>query len=242
MIYFISDVHLGILKRDEDRLREDLLIGFLEKISDNCTKLFIVGDLFDYWFEYRTVIPKYFYRTLFTLKQMRLKGIEIEYVMGNHDFGHRTFFGSELDIPIYTNDIERELYGKKFYISHGDGKSYKDTGYKILKKILRNRTAQFLYRMIHPDIGIALASTSSRKSRVYTDKKNYGDREGMRDFAEKKISEGYDYVIMGHRHKLIRERIGTGTYINLGEWIHFPSYAVFDGQDIETGSVRELVG
>jgi UDP-2,3-diacylglucosamine hydrolase len=242
MIYFISDVHLGIQSRNEDALREDLLLAFLERISGDCEKLFIVGDLFDYWFEYRTVVPKYFYRTLTALKNMREKNIEIEYLMGNHDFGHRTFFAEEFGIYIQKEDIERVINGKKFYISHGDGKSYKDTGYKILKKIMRNRLALFLYRMLHPDLGIAMASSSSRKSRIYTDKKSYGEGDGMYDFAAKKIGEGFNYVIMGHRHKLIHEKIGEGYYVNLGEWIHKPSYATFDGNKLKTGSVREFLG
>ena len=132
MIYFFSDVHLGLLSRAEDKIREELLLKFLDKIRNDCERLFIVGDLFDYWFEYKTVIPKYFFRTIHMLYEMRREGIEIEYVMGNHDFGHKDFFQSELDIYVHKDDIERELYGNKFYISHGDGKSHKDTGYKIL--------------------------------------------------------------------------------------------------------------
>lgn len=241
MIYFISDVHLGIQKRPDDRQREDLLIAFLEFIAADCEKLFIVGDLFDYWFEYRTVIPRYFYRTLNAIGMLRKKGIEIEYLMGNHDFGHRTFFEEEFGIHIHKNDITREINGRKFYISHGDGKSYKDTGYKILKRILRNRAAQFIFRLLHPDIGIGMASGSSRKSRVYTDKKSYGEGDGMYDFAAGKIAEGFDYVIMGHRHKLVHEKISTGSYINLGEWIHNPSFAFFDGEELKTASVSSLI-
>ncbi len=242
MIYFISDVHLGIQNRAEDKLRENLLLEFLESITGKCDTLFIVGDLFDYWFEYRTVIPKYFYRTLTALGKLRESGAGIEYLMGNHDFGHRTFFEEEFGVTIHKNDIIRKIGVKKFYISHGDGKSYKDTGYKILKRILRNRAAQFLFRLLHPDVGIGMASGSSRKSRVYTDKKSYGEGDGMRDFAAARISEGFDYVIMGHRHKLIHEKLGNGSYINLGEWIYNPSYAVFDGNELITGSVAGFLG
>ncbi len=241
MIYFISDVHLGFYKRDKDYVREDLLLRFLDTISGDCEKLFILGDLFDYWFEYKHVVPRYFYQTLTALKNMRLKGIDIEYLMGNHDFGHWDFFEKEIGIPIIKEDISREIYGKKFFLSHGDGKAYNDGPYRLLKKILRNKLSQKLYYLLHPDIGIALASTSSKKSRNYTDKKDYTNRDGMRDFAVQKIEEGFDYVIMGHRHLFINEKIGNGRYINLGEWLTDPHYARFDGNDLKLLKVQDLL-
>jgi UDP-2,3-diacylglucosamine hydrolase len=227
MIYFFSDVHLGLFPREEDKKREQKLLDFFDRIKVDCTKLIIVGDLFDYWFEYKTVIPKYFFRTITKLFELRKQGIEIEYIMGNHDFGHKDFFEKELDIKIHKDDIEREFDGKKFYISHGDGKSNKDTGYKILKKILRAPLSLYLFLKLHPDFGIGIASGSSQKSRVYTDKKNYGKTDGMRDFAFKKIEEGFDFVIMGHRHKAEVTNHKNGTYINLGEWINKPHYGTF---------------
>lgn len=228
MVYFISDVHLGLQSREEDKLREDRFLQFLESIKKDCKTLFIVGDLFDYWFEYKTVIPKYFYRVLTKLYELRKSGIQIEYLMGNHDFGHKDFFASELDIEVHHDDITREIDGKKFYISHGDGKSHKDTGYKILKKILRAKTSLYLFLKLHPDFGIGLASGSSQKSRVYTDQKNYGKTDGMREFAFHKIDEGFDYVIMGHRHKAEIAQHNSGYYINLGEWIKKPQFGKFE--------------
>jgi UDP-2,3-diacylglucosamine hydrolase len=133
------------------------------------------------------------------------------------------------------------INGKKFYISHGDGKAYNDLGYKILKKILRNKISQRLYYILHPDMGIGLASTSSKKSRNYTDNKDYSKKDGQRDFAISKINEGYDFVIMGHRHLFIEEQIGNGKYINLGEWLTEPHYAVFDGNDIRLLPVSKLL-
>jgi UDP-2,3-diacylglucosamine hydrolase len=242
MVYFISDVHLGFYERKKDILREDILLSFLDHISDNCQKLFIVGDLFDYWFEYKYVIPRYYYRTLSKFREMKDRQIEIEYLMGNHDFGHWDFFESEIGIRIIKKDIEREISGKKFYISHGDGKAYNDAGYRFIKKILWNRFAQRLYYLLHPDLGIALASTSSKKSRDYTDKKDYTKRDGMRDFAIQKINDGFDFVIMGHRHLFIEESIGNGKYINLGEWLTEPHYAVFDGNDVNLLKVKDLIG
>ena len=241
MIYFISDVHLGFFDRKRDSIREDIFLQFLKIISSNCEKLYILGDLFDYWFEYQSVIPKYFYRTLTALKTMRSQGIEIEYLMGNHDFGHRDFFKNEIGIPIIKEDISRIISGKKFYLSHGDGKAYNDALYRMLKRILRNNFAQRLYYLLHPDLGISLASTSSKKSRKYTDKKKFSERDGIRDFAINKIKEGYDFVIMGHRHLLINEKYGEGRYINLGEWLSEPHYAVFDGDKVRLEKVRDLL-
>ncbi|MBM2816230.1 MAG: lpxH [Ignavibacteria bacterium] len=237
MIYFISDVHLGFDKGESDKARENLLIEFLDKIESSCEKLFIVGDLFDYWFEYSSVIPRNYIRTLSKLLALSQSGIPIEYLIGNHDFGHVDFFEKELGIPVFGDDIEREIKGKKFYISHGDGKSNNDIGYRILKKILRNKYCQRLYRLLHPDWGIALASNSSRKSRHYTGKKDFGLSEGMSEFAKSKIDAGFDFVIMGHRHRAEVIDFSNGKYINLGDWLGPATYAVFDGNDVHLKKV-----
>lgn len=234
MIYFFSDVHLGLGERKADKEREQLLLSFFDSIRKDCEHLFIVGDLFDYWFEYKTVIPKHFFRVLTALDKLKQSGVKIDYLMGNHDFGHHTFFAQELDIPIHTQDVEVTLHGKRFYIAHGDGKAYNDTGYLILRAILRNRLAQFLYRLLHPDIGIGLASNTSKSSRAYTDKKEYGAKDGLADFAEKKIAEGFDYVVMGHRHLAQMRQCGKGWYVNLGHWLTVPAtYGVFDGSTFQ---------
>lgn len=242
MIYFFSDVHLGHFRRDEDKKIEDQFIKFLKKISQDASEVYMVGDIFDYWFEYRTVIPKIFTRTLAQLAEMREKGIKIEYIMGNHDFGHVSYFKDELDIPIYREDIQREFNGVKVYLSHGDGKAYNDTGYKILKKILRNRFLLRLYMWVHPDFGIGLASKSSQKSRGYTEKKNYGRRDGMKDFAENKlVNEAYDYVLMGHSHRPEDIVFGNGHYINTGNMFHNPTFARFDGKEIKLVNLRDFL-
>ncbi len=242
MIYFFSDVHLGLYSRKENLAREELLLQFFKVIKDDCETLVIVGDLFDYWFEYKYVIPKYYYRILTALKELRMKGIKIEYLMGNHDFGHKTFFREELDIPVYNNDIQRNYGTKKFYISHGDGKNYNDTGYKILKKILRNPFAQWLYGLLHPDIAVGLASKSSKKSRKYTAKKQWGEGDGMEDFAKKQFKIGYDIVIVGHRHKATFKNTGEGIFIDLGGWlVDEPTFASFDGNEIQLRFVKEFL-
>ena len=242
MIYFISDIHLGLFSRENNITRENKLLEFFSIIEKDCETLFIVGDLFDYWFEYATVTPKYFYRTLAALKELRLKGIRIEYLMGNHDFGHKTFFEEELDIPIYKQDIIREFNGKKFYISHGDGKNNKDVGYKILKMILRNRFAQWIYSWIHPDLGIKLAMSSSKKSRQYTGTKDWGENDGMEDFAIAQINTGVDYVVVGHRHKATYKKLGKGTFVDLGDWLNpKPTFAYFDSKELKLDFVDEFI-
>lgn len=241
MVYFFSDVHLGLGSRDSDRKREQLLLRFLDAIAPDCERLVIVGDLFDFWFEYSSVTPKYFFRTLAALADMRQRGIVIEYLMGNHDFGHQDFFEKELNIPIHHNDISLTLSGKKFYVAHGDGKAYNDTGYLILRAILRNKLSIKLFQWLHPDFGIWLASGSSHASRTYTDEKDYSERDGLRDFAEKKINEGYDYVIMGHRHRAAVVDFEKGTYVNLGHWLALPAtFARFDGKKLELLSTADL--
>ena len=241
MIYFFSDVHLGLGSRESDRRRERELLRFLDAITADCERLIIVGDLFDYWFEYSTVTPKYHFRTLTALANLRERGVIIDYIMGNHDFGHQSFFEDELDIPIHHDDISLTLSGKKFYIAHGDGKAYNDTGYSILRAILRNKLSIKLFQWLHPDIGIWLASGSSHASRTYTDDKDYSPRDGLQDFAEKKISEGYDYVIMGHRHRSTVKTFAGGTYINLGHWLKTPAtFGRFDGEKMELLTTADL--
>jgi UDP-2,3-diacylglucosamine hydrolase len=242
MIYFISDVHLGFRNREQEIEKENLLLKLLGRISKDCEQLFIVGDLFDFWFDYKTVIPKYYYRTLTALKTMTENGIPIEYIIGNHDFGHYDFFEKELDIRLFRNDIERTLKGKKFYLSHGDGKANNDAGYKFIKKIMRNSLSQSLYRKLHPDCGIRLASSSSKKSRDYTDKKNFGQSDGMNEFAVEKIEQGFDFVIMGHRHRVVQNQHKNGFYYNLGDWLHEPTFGTFDGELFKILFVKSFLG
>lgn len=243
MYYFVSDIHLGVLKREEDKVREKLFLDLLDAVSNDAVKIFLIGDIFDYWFDYNTVIPKYFYRTLTKFAEIQSKGIEIVYLMGNHDFGHYRFFQEELGIKVVRNDIEAILSNKKIYLAHGDGKAYNDTGYLILKKILRSQWANFIFRCIHPDLGIRLASSTSQTSRAYTDKKEYSQKDGLKTFAFKKIEEGFDYVIMGHRHisEFTKHPKLCGEYINLGEWINNPQVGILSENKFELIPVFDFI-
>ncbi len=224
---FISDIHLGLQSKEIENKKERLLVEFLKFAKDNCDELFIVGDLFDYWFEYKHVYQKGYFRTLTALQDLTEKGIVVHYFIGNHDFFHKDFFEKEIGVNLYHDGKQFILNGKKFFIGHGDGLVKNDLGYNILKKILRNRVIQFLYGLIHPDLGVGLAKHTSRSSRDYTAKKDYGEEDGLMDAARLKIDEGNEFVIFGHLHKKCFEKYNNGTYINLGSWITNPCYGVF---------------
>ncbi len=230
---FISDQHLGLQTKEIENKKERLLVKFLKFAEDNCDELFILGDLFDYWFEYKRVYQKGFFRTLTALQDVAERGIRIHYFIGNHDFLHRDFFAEEIGIKMYEAPIDVMLNGKKFYIGHGDGLVKNDIGYRILKVILRNKFVQKLYSLLHPDIGIAIASKTSKSSRAYTKKKDYGEIDGMLNAAKQKIDEGFDYVMFGHSHERSFIEYNRGRYINLGSWIEAPCYGKFDSGELE---------
>ena len=230
---FISDQHLGLQTKEIEDKKEKLLVKFLEFAEDNCDELFLVGDLFDYWFEYKRVYQKGFFRTLTALKDVAEKGIKIHYFIGNHDFLHRDFFTKEFGAIMYEGSLEVLLNGKRFYIAHGDGLVKNDIGYKILKVVLRNKFIQKMYSLLHPDIGIAIASKTSKTSREYTKKKDYGEIDGMLDVAKIKIDEGFEYVIFGHSHEKAFTKYNNGVYINLGSWIDNPCYGKFNSNGFE---------
>ncbi len=231
--YFFSDVHLGLSSREEEQKKEARLLSFLDTVLIDATHLFIVGDLFDAWFEYKTVIPKGFHRTLTKLEDIVRKNITVHYLAGNHDYWMGNFFSEYLGMKIYHDPFEITLDGKRIYLHHGDGLAIHDTGYRILKRILRNPINIKLYTMLHPDIGLSIAKSSSKKSRHYTSTKDYVESDGMYIFAKKMIEQGYDAVIMGHRHHPTFQTIGKGKYINLGDWVTHFTYAELTNGEFE---------
>ncbi|MBK6506429.1 MAG: UDP-2,3-diacylglucosamine diphosphatase [Ignavibacteria bacterium] len=225
--YFFSDVHLGLESDERERLKEKKLIDFLDEASKDASEIFIVGDLFDCWIEYKQVGPKGFYKLLTKISMLVESGIKINYIAGNHDFWKGNYFRNEFGIEICHEHIERVIEGKKFFIHHGDGFAYNDSGYRVLKKILRSKLSQKIYSFIHPDIGIWLAKGTSETSRVHTDEKDYSVKDGLRDSAFAKIDEGFDYVVMGHRHLPQIVKHNNGYYVNLGDWIKHSSFGIF---------------
>lgn len=232
--YFFSDVHLGLGSSEDEKLKEKKLVAFLNKITPDIEKLYIVGDLFDCWIEYRKVVPKGFYRLLSQLNEIAEAGIEINFLSGNHDFWLNNYLRDDVGLALRNDYMTEELDGKTFYITHGDGLSKGDPGYKIIKRMLRSRINQYLYSLVHPDLGVSLAQSSSKTSRHANEEDAYGAR-GMKEFAEKKVTEGFDYVVMGHYHKPqyieLNSGMRSGIYITLGDWIRHFTYGVYsDGQ------------
>lgn len=231
-VYFISDVHLGARPDFEEKERISKFLHFLREIENKADKLFIVGDLFDFWFEYKYVIPKRYFSTLYQLKRLREKNIEIHYLTGNHDFWLGEFFSKEIGIITHENDWSGEIEGKKFYLYHGDGVAKNDSGYRFLRKVLRNRFNLKLYRWLHPDMGIPFARFVSGSSRLYTNNIDLKDKDDYVEFAKTKLNSGFDYVLMGHRHNPLEINENGKKYINLGDWLVHFSYAEFDGNEL----------
>jgi UDP-2,3-diacylglucosamine hydrolase len=238
---FISDIHLGLNSRAAEKSKELLLVKFLNFARENCTELFIVGDLFDYWFEYKRVYQKGFFRTLTALQDLTDSGIKVHYFIGNHDFMHLNFFRDEIGAIMYDEPIDIYLNDKRFFIGHGDGMVKNDLGYNILKKILRNKILQKIYSWLHPDIGVYIASATSKTSRDYTTKKDYGEEDGLFNAAKAKIDEGFDFVIFGHLHRRCFLKYKNGTYINLGSWLDAPCYGIFRDSKFEIADWNENV-
>ena len=238
-VYFLSDFHLGAPNDTESRKREDRLVRFLQDARKDAGVIFIVGDIFDFWFEYKTVVPKGFVRILGTLAQMADEGIQLHIFTGNHDLWMQDYLSKELNAKLYFEPQQFTIQNKQFLIGHGDGLGPGDEGYKRLKKIFTNPICQWLFRWLHPDAGIQLANYFSRKSRAKTgnaDELFLGeDKEWLILYAKEQAKTmAVDYFIFGHRHYAIDLRLNDKSrYINLGDWIRLNTYAVFDGKDVQ---------
>jgi UDP-2,3-diacylglucosamine hydrolase len=238
-IYFLSDFHLGAPDFSSSLLREKKIVSFLEHIRADARQVIIAGDVFDFWYEYKTVVPKHFVRLLGKLAEITDSGIPVMLFAGNHDMWMRGYFQNELNIPVYFEPKEFEWNNKKFFIGHGDGLGPGDHGYKFIKKIFRNKFCQWLFGQLHPSWGMALANYFSRKSRAKTgasDSVFLGeDNEWLVIYAREILAkEHFDYFIFGHRHLPLNIELNDNSrYINLGDWITNFSYAVFDGNTVE---------
>ncbi len=234
--YFASDFHLGIDVRYSSREREQQIVRWLDQIKVDAAALYLVGDVFDFWFEYKTVIPKGYVRLLGKLAELRDAGIPIYYFTGNHDMWMFRYLEDEMDIPIYREPIIRKIEGKTFFIGHGDGLGPGDHGYKFIKKIFNNRICQWLFHRLHPNFGIGLANFWSQRSRASNhDESQFlgAEKEWLVQFCNDELDRtNADYFIFGHRHLPIDYTLknGTSRYINLGDWMNYNSYGVFDGQ------------
>lgn len=242
-VYFLSDFHLGAPDHASSLLRERRIVDFLERIRKDAAVIFIVGDLFDFWYEYRTVVPKGFVRILGKMAEITDSGIPIHFFIGNHDMWMKGYFETEMNIPVYHEPKEFTFNGLKFLIGHGDGLGPGDHGYKFMKKLFRSPICQALFGILPPAVGVGLAGWLSRRSRAVTGAEDAiflgEDKEWLIIYCREVLKEKrFDYLIFGHRHLPIDFLLNdTGSrYINLGDWIRYNTYAVLDGQQLKLQS------
>ena len=237
-VYFLSDFHLGVPNHASSLEREKKIVAFLDKVKDSAAMIFVVGDLFDFWFEYRTVVPKGYVRILGKLAELTDNQIPVHFFVGNHDMWMSGYFEKELNIPVFFESKTYEFNGKKMLVGHGDGLGPGDHGYKFIKKVFRNPICQFLFGLLPPFFGISLANFFSKRSRIMTgvtDEQFLGeDKEWLVLYAKEQLKEEhFDFFVFGHRHLPIDLQLKSDSrYINLGDWIKYNSYAEFDGTTI----------
>ncbi|MBN7811281.1 UDP-2,3-diacylglucosamine diphosphatase [Algoriphagus sp. H41] len=236
-LYFASDFHLGAPDSATSKLREKKIIRWLDSVADDAAAIFLVGDIFDFWFEYGQVIPKGFIPFISKIAQLRERGIPILFFTGNHDLWMKDYFTQELGIPVYHHPIELRIEGKNLLVGHGDGLGPGDRFYKLLKKVFTNPFAQWLFRWVHPDLGIKLAkawSGHSRISNIEKDENHFlGEAEWLWQYCkEVEAKYHHDYYIFGHRHLPLQLEVSKdSTYFNLGEWVTQCTYLEYDGTE-----------
>ncbi len=238
-IYFLSDFHLGAPNEKASRVREENVVRFLQSAKEDAAAIFIVGDIFDFWFEYKHVVPKGFVRLLGCLASINDAGIPIHIFTGNHDLWMQDYLTKEIGAQVYFAPHEFDFSGKRFFVAHGDGLGPGDEGYKFLKKIFTNPICKWMFRWLHPDLGIKLANFFSTQSRIKTgsaDEIFLGEDKEWLIIYSKELAQtnNAQYFIFGHRHYPLDLKISdTARYINLGDWIRSNTYAVFDGNDLQ---------
>lgn len=238
-IYFSSDNHLGAPTMEQSLPREKKFVAWLDHIKHDAAAIFLLGDLFDFWFEYKTVIPKGFTRTLGKLAEISDSGVPIYFFVGNHDLWMRDYFKTELNIEVFHKPQDFTFNDKTFLIGHGDGLGPGDKGYKRMKKVFTNPLSKWLFNWLHPDIGVKLAQYMSVKNKLISgddDAKFLGeDNEWLVQYCKRKESQQHrDYYVFGHRHLPLEISINdTSKYINLGDWIQYYTFGAFDGNDLE---------
>lgn len=233
-VYFASDFHLGIDGQESSREREKTIVQWLDDISQDADEIYLLGDLFDYWFEYREVVPRGFIRLHGKLAELRDRGIPISVFTGNHDMWMFGYFTSELDIPVHREPVERTIDGRAFLIGHGDGLGPGDHGYKLIKRIFRSRVCQWLFARIHPNAGIWLMKYFSGTSRSLTSIPDFlgAEKEWLIQYCEDTLNSRHiDYFVFGHRHLPIDYLLSnkTSRYLNCGDWLTHYTYVVWDG-------------
>ena len=237
-IFFASDFHLGVPSKEASRKREQLICEWLKEIKPQCAELFLVGDVFDFWFEYKHAIPKGFVRLQTAIADFTDSGIPVHYFTGNHDMWVFDYFENELGVKMHRNSIIREVNGYQMMIGHGDGLGPGDYGYKFIKKVFANKICQWAFARLHPNFGIGLGDFWSRRSRLATGNDDEvfmgNDKEFLVVYCEDILKKSkIDYFVFGHRHLMLDILLSNNAsrYINLGDWIRYQSYASFDGEE-----------
>lgn len=234
-VYFASDFHLGASTYEESRERERNIIKWLEQIKNNASAIFLVGDVFDFWFEYKQVIPKGFIRFQGKLAELIDAGIPIFWFAGNHDVWYADYFTQELNIEIITKPVDLTIGGSTFFIGHGDGLDKSVIKSKIVKCFFGSALSRWGFKWLHPDLGIVIAklwSKNSRKKNLVKDKEFHGEEEKLFQFCQQmEKNNHHDYYVFGDRHMALEMEVNeNATYFNLGEWFETKSYLQFDGE------------
>jgi UDP-2,3-diacylglucosamine hydrolase len=238
-IYFASDQHFGAPTAEKSKLREQKFVQWLDIVKKDAEVIFLLGDLFDFWFEYKTVIPKGFVRVLGKLAEIRDSGIPIHFFVGNHDLWMEDYFEKELNVPVYHEPKEFTFGDKTFLIGHGDGLGPGDFGYKRMKKVFTNPLCKWLFRWLHPDIGVGLATYLSVKNKLISGDEDVvflgEEKEWLVQYCKEVLkTKHYNYFIFGHRHLPMTLEVGEKSeYVNLGDWISYFTYGVFDGEKMD---------
>lgn len=238
-IYFASDFHLGVPSHETSLIREKRIVKWLDEIKTDAEEIYLMGDLFDFWFEYKYTVPKGFIRLLGKMAEIVDSGIPITLFTGNHDMWMFDYLPKEIGVTIHRDPLTRIYNNKKFYLGHGDGLGPGDHGYKFIKKIFANPICQWLFERLHPNFALRIANYWSHKSRISNapkDKQFKGeDGEWLVSYSKDVLKkEHFDYFIFGHRHLPLDIKLNeTSRYVNLGEWVNYNTYAVFDGERLE---------
>lgn len=243
-IYFASDFHLGVPDHATSLEREKRIVRWLDKVAVDASEIYLVGDLFDFWFEFKTVVPKGFVRLLGKLAELSDRGIQLHIFHGNHDLWQFGYLDEELGCKVYAKPITVNLNGKQFYIAHGDGLGPGQKWFKFILSIYRNYYFQRLFAFFHPNIGITTANWFSHRSKqqTYTEHPEFlgEDKEHLMLHAKEIQSQTpIDYFIFGHRHLPFDKIMGQSHVINLGDWMEYNTYAVFDGVSVELKSYED---
>jgi len=237
-LYFASDFHLGIPDNKKSLIREKMLVSWLDKISTDASEIFLMGDVFDFWFEYKFVVPKGYVRLLGKIAEITDSGVPVHLFRGNHDIWAFNYLNDELNVQLHRKPVVREFDGKKIFLAHGDGLGLGDHGYKLLKRVFEFKPNQFLFKWLHPDLGSRMGIYFSRKSRLAhfsregkNDNMSIHNEEMLIHFAETEAiaNPEIDYFIFGHRHIPIIQNVSDNAeIIILGDWLTHFSYGVFE--------------